>query len=367
LSKKSSISFLELSGLRSGKALSEQALAKARRSGDTRALYHALFARIWVWDRSLTERISDATELVKLEEETGYGIGDAEELMFLRHLHWVNGDIAASDAALAALKNRVAETSNPNAIYKLRVIEATQPQMEGSFEEAEQKALEALAAGRKVDISNAVTVFSLYTWALLWLQGRFAEIEDSFPSEVRERGSPFIRSVAAQCHLMLGREEQARKEFERLAVNDFAEQSRNWLMPIIMMCMSELAASLGDTLRASQLYELLHACDDRLIVMGTNGPCFGAKTHWLGMLATTMTRWDEAAAHFEDAIATNIRIGARPYLARSQHEYARMLVERNESGDKEKAKELLAEATAMYRELGMPTYLENAEALMGKL
>jgi tetratricopeptide (TPR) repeat protein len=239
--------------------------------------------------------------------------------------------------------------------------------MEGRFEEAEQKALEALAAGRKVDISNAVMVFSLYTWALLSLQGRFAEIEHSFPSEVRERGSPFIRSVAAQCHLMLGREEQARKEFESLAANDFTYQTRNWLMPIILMCLGENATSLGDASRASRLYELLIACDDRLIVMGTNGPCFGAKAHWLGMLASTMKKWDDAVEHFEDAIETNTRIGARPYHARSQHEYARMLIERNESGDKEKAAKLLAEATTTFRELGMPTFLEDAETLLAKL
>ena len=71
-------------------------------------------------------------------------------------------------------------------------------------------------------------------------------------------------------------------------------------------------------------------------------------------------------AHFEDAIETNARIGARPYLARSQHEYARMLIERGDSGDKEKAKEFLTEATATYRELGMPTFLEEAETLLEK-
>jgi len=41
-----------------------------------------------------------------------------------------------------------------------------------------------------------------------------------------------------------------------------------------------------------------------------------------------------------------------------------VLIERNNPGDEEKAKELLTEATATYRELGMPKHLEMAEALL---
>ena len=80
-----------------------------------------------------------------------------------------------------------------------------------------------------------------------------------------------------------------------------------------------------------------------------------------------LKRWDAAVAHFEAAMETNARIGARPYLARTQHEYARMLIERNAAGDRDKARPLLTEATATYRELGMPSFLEMAEALLQEL
>lgn len=129
-----------------------------------------------------------------------------------------------------------------------------------------------------------------------------------------------------------------------------------------LMQLSEVSAALGDTRRATLLYDLL--C---LIMSRHNGVCVGTASHWLGLLATTLQRQDAAANHFEYAIATNARIGARPDLARSQHEYARTLTERNESGDKDKARSLLTEAIATYRELGMPTFLENAEELWAKL
>jgi len=47
--------------------------------------------------------------------------------------------------------------------------------------------------------------------------------------------------------------------------------------------------------------------------------------------------------------------------------YARMLLDRGTPGDRDKARELLTEAIAMYRRIGMPKHVEMAEALLGEL
>ena len=73
----------------------------------------------------------------------------------------------------------------------------------------------------------------------------------------------------------------------------------------------------------------------------------------LGRMATVMERWDDAERHFADALETNERIGARPWLARTKHDYAEMLLARGGPGDSEKARSLEAQALAAYRELGM--------------
>jgi DNA-binding NarL/FixJ family response regulator len=57
--------------------------------------------------------------------------------------------------------------------------------------------------------------------------------------------------------------------------------------------------------------------------------------------------------HFEDALAMNARMGARPWLAHTQHQYAVMLLARNQSGDRDKATSLLHEALTTVRALGM--------------
>ena len=44
--------------------------------------------------------------------------------------------------------------------------------------------------------------------------------------------------------------------------------------------------------------------------------------------------------------------------------YARMLLDRNAAGDRDKARTLLGEAIKMYRTIGMPKHLEMAESLL---
>ena len=46
--------------------------------------------------------------------------------------------------------------------------------------------------------------------------------------------------------------------------------------------------------------------------------------------------------------------------------YARMLMDRNGPGDRDKARQLLTEAVAMYRPIGMPKHIEMAETLLGE-
>ena len=81
--------------------------------------------------------------------------------------------------------------------------------------------------------------------------------------------------------------------------------------------------------------------------------CYGAVSRFLGALATTLRRWDEAAQHFEDALAMNARMGALPWLAHTQHRYGLMLIQRNRSGDRDKAITLLDTALTTARELEM--------------
>jgi hypothetical protein len=69
------------------------------------------------------------------------------------------------------------------------------------------------------------------------------------------------------------------------------------------------------------------------------------------MLATALGRYSDAERHFRRATEMNERMQARPWLAHTRLEHARML-ERSDS-DSERAAELRALAQATFRELGM--------------
>ena len=66
----------------------------------------------------------------------------------------------------------------------------------------------------------------------------------------------------------------------------------------------------GDRARAATLYQLLLPYAGHTVVIGNAVACHGALSRYLGALATTLERWDEAAQHFEDALAMNARMGA---------------------------------------------------------
>ena len=116
--------------------------------------------------------------------------------------------------------------------------------------------------------------------------------------------------------------------------------------------LAEVAAGLDDAGRRTVLYGLL-APYAGVNAMAAGEVMVGPVARYLGILAATSGGADDAAGHFEDALAIKARMAARPWLAHTQEDYARMLRERAGPGDDARARELLAACRATYRELGI--------------
>jgi DNA-binding CsgD family transcriptional regulator len=161
----------------------------------------------------------------------------------------------------------------------------------------------------------------------------------------------------------LGWETEARREFERLAADGFLALPRdaNWL--VALTSLAQVCAFLADEKRAAALYELLLPYRGHMVVAGAAVACHGAVAHYLGLLAATLTRWDAARAHFDDALARHMGMGARPWIVATRYEYASMLLARGEPGDRMRARELATRAVAAARELGMAQLVTRARAL----
>src|SRR4029079_7889401 len=82
---------------------------------------------------------------------------------------------------------------------------------------------------------------------------------------------------------------------------------------------AEIAAAAGDRNRCATRYEQLLPMADEFAVVGAAGFTTGPVALQLGLLAAALGRWDDAAAHLDDAIRRGDRLGgalpARPSLA----------------------------------------------------
>ncbi|MCI0780826.1 MAG: tetratricopeptide repeat protein [Chloroflexi bacterium] len=120
-------------------------------------------------------------------------------------------------------------------------------------------------------------------------------------------------------------------------------------------------AKAGLALLAVQRDDQSAAADNYAYLLGQRGTIiwtFSSVDRLLELLSQTMGNPDQAAAHFEDALAFCRKAGYRPELAWTCCDYADMLRERDAEGDRAKAIALLDESLAISSELGMRPLME---------
>jgi tetratricopeptide (TPR) repeat protein len=359
---------LRLSGAHErSQRLGEQAVQLGRALGEPVALAYALDALRFVQWRpeNCEERLAIATEVAALLAPTG----DSEMVLWNRLTRLIAllelGDMPQVDAEIRAQAQMAAELRQPFYLWITVVHRAMQALLEGRFEEAERLILEAFTMGGRVERDTATPIFGVQMFVLRGEQGRLHEVEDGVKTFVeRYPMMPGWRAGLAYAYSELGRSMEARREFEHLAAKGLQAIARDpdWLIAVVLL--AQVCAFLNDTERAGELYDLLLPYRGRNVVLADMAASLGSASRSLGTLAATMGRWDEAVRHFEDALAMNVQMAARPYVAHTQREYATMLLKRDQPGDRGRAHTLLAQAIAAYETLGMSSYRERAAALL---
>lgn len=242
--------------------------------------------------------------------------------------------------------------------------------MQGRYEEAERLVLQYVPTALRTQHPAWLAVMRMQFYDIRRGQSRLGELEQIFLENAEQAAGgpvPYLQAAIAYLYLETERPEQAREWFERLAANDFADVPRDAsFLATLRLCVG-LVRRPPDPRRAALLYEMLRPYAGRQIVSGTALLCTGSASRPLGQLATTMGNWEDAQRHFEDALAFDEKIGARPWLARTQYEYADMLRERGQPDDHENAQGLANQALAVFEELGMPKDVERALALKMEL
>ncbi len=348
-------------------ALSRQAIDMARRLDDKPALAWVLSnSHFALWEPgNLDGRLAIADEIIRLAEEQGDGA-----LALAGHNSYVAdllelGDIQQADREMEICAGLVEKLRRSDQVYFVDVRKAMRALLDGRFEEGERLAHQALAEAR--GNPAAMQLFGIQISRVRSEQGRLDELVDMIRGFADQYPAvPGWRARLASVYSELGRREDARREFERLAANGFSDIPRDgaWLVAIIYL--AEACAFLGDADRAKTLCELPLPYANRNIVVG-GAACNGSASRYLGALAGAAGRWEEADRHFQQALSMNVAMGAYPVAARTRLQYARMLVARDEPGDEARALELLSEALGTARELGMSRLVEEAVGLKVQL
>src|SRR5215217_3476745 len=233
----------------------------------------------------------------------------------------------------------------------------------GQFAEAPELIQRAAATGEPVLAWHPGATRRIQLFLLRREQRRL----DGFVPEVRDHAhdfpSPLVhRAILADVYARLERTEEAAAILHELTSRDLSNWhvDEEWLASICLL--AETCATLRDTECAALLYELLLPYGS-LNAVAVPDLALGSTSQPLGILATLLGRFDDAGRHFEEAFRMNERMGARPWIAHTQADHARMLLRRNAQGDRDRARKLLLRAQATYNELCMQDDVTKAVAL----
>jgi DNA-binding SARP family transcriptional activator/tetratricopeptide (TPR) repeat protein len=335
--------------------ISEEAVAIARRTGDPATLAYALAAAAASLHgpHNAQTRLQEGEEIVSLATRAGdlERLFDGHENSFWAA--WELGDAGRRALELDSMARVAAELRQRAQRWLLAVAQATLAVSQGQFTEAPELIDDAAATGEPVLAWGAAAARRMQLFLVRREQGRL----DGFGPQVEEYAHEFPSPLAhgailAHVHACSGRPADAEALAAELLHRDLSRWhvDEEWLLSICLL--ADTCAMLGDAAPAGTLYELLlpYASLNAVAVPELS---LGSASRPLGVLATLLGRVDEAARHFEEALRMNETMGARPWVAHTQAEYARMLLRRDAEGDRTRAKALIAQAEATYDELAM--------------
>ena len=347
-------------------ALSAEAVRMARGLGDAATLAFVINARLYaLWVPADTgARLELARELLQLAERCG------DDELTLQSRHWLVMDLIECgqiDAGLrhveahAALASRLRQ---PLYLWFAAMWRATLAVMQGRFADAEVDIPRAYELGARAEPANAEQTAMTQMFFLRLEQGRVGELVAG--AEAWRVEGAFDAAQACGRALLFAeaeRPEAMQEELDylrRLGLQNIPRDA-GWLTALAALAMA--LARFPDAALAREVHDLLLPFRTRIALAGMLSSCYAAISHHLGVLAGMLSDWTAAEAHFRDALATHQRLGARPLIARTQHEWAAMLVARDAPGDRDHADELLERAIDTARELGMDALRDRAAAL----
>ena len=346
-------------------ALSREAVALARRLGDPATLARVLLNRQYtiMTPDTLTERMAENEEILALAETMGDPAMTTSASLLRARAAMEGGDAGEASARLQTAERLADELGQPVLRWMAQVYRANRLTMAGRLEEADQLVEATGKLGQATGQPDARLFLYMQRYQVHLERGCLEEMEPDLETLVAEDPDlPVFQAMLALCRCEGSRPERARSLLAGLADGDFTGVPFHHLWLFTLATTASVAAALGDEARAATLHELLGPYSDQVVSMAVS--VSGSVAHYLGLLAATLRRFDEADTRFAAAEATHERIGALTWLTRTRAEWARMLLRRNSPGDGERARSLLQQALGTAAELGLGGVERQARSLL---
>ncbi len=345
--------------LRRSLALSNAAVAMARRLGDRVALGYALNARMHaLWGvGAAPERLATGTELGEIADDIG------DELLALHGHMWrirellAQGHVDAVNEEIARFRARDTGPVHPlEASYAFNVT-AMMALLEGKFEQAEQLGQRALevAEGHNELALSFYGALMLWTW---WQRGdltgpvrMFREVVEQTPTEYLT-----VPAALALLHAEAGNAEASLEQLRWLAAVGWENVADDQSEGVSLAMAAAACSVLGDLASdvAPPLYEgMRRYAGTAIVVRAPAAACLGPADHYLGLLAGTMGDLALAEVHHEAALRLARRMGSPPFVAAAEVELARILRMRRPTADEERVAVLLRSAEESALAMGL--------------
>jgi hypothetical protein len=281
---------------------------------------------------SLGERWANTAEFLAVAESLGDPAMRFHAYYFRARSAMEMADIGEFDRCLDMAELLAVELGQPTLQWVNSMQRVGRVLLAGRLAEAERLSHEALELGQISGQPDSLIFFSVQCFQIRFEQGRLGELETSF-AEVADRnpGLPTVEAMLSVLYAELDRDVEASLIVDRFTASSFERLPRDVTMLRTMTSLALVASHLRDATRAEALHALLAPYADQIDTVA--GLVAGTVAHYLGLLATTLGRFDEAEDRFTSATATHARIGAPTWLARTRLEWARMLIDRRADGD----------------------------------
>ena len=347
-----------------GRDLSAEALAMSRRLDDRATLADVLRSRIVaIWaPTTVAERLALTRELLDVARELGDSLLVCTG-SWHRFIAAVEaGDLAEADHSLDAAELLAAELGQPTARWFTMLLRANRLLLGGEVDRSEAMSHQAVELGLAAGHPDAVLLHSVHLFNVFFERGTLALLADGLARVTAANpGVTSLQATVAVLHAELGQPDQSRAAYEPLLrqLPDL-RQEPYWLRTVTQAAYA--CHLLGDRAGAGVLLELLAGFEDQWVCTGLSTG--GSVSYYVGLLAATLGRLDQAHASLARAEDAHRAVPAPAWLARTLLAQAEVLLARGSPADVEQARALLDEALTTGRALGLAVVERRAAAVL---